>query len=336
MAKSSNPVLFFEALQKALGKIQEQGPGLIIVWGPCEYFVFKALNAIKTVWKNKTSSSSFAWEADELKKNAFFELCEQRNLFEKASLHVIRRVKKQAEFGGWLSSMNSAPQNVIVVSIESDKLTPKFLETAEKFQALLIPCQKPYKSELSSVANQLLKKRKLNLAPDALRALLNSVGEDLYALENEIERLSLIFTDEKLVSLAQLSPLLSTLSEDQSFKLITLLLEQKHTQAQLFVNELLRQGESPIGIASLIAWHCRNTLKMFELAARSDSKPPAMRLSYTLQKGYQQYIRAVKPLQIIEALMACQNSDAFLKSQRTPPEDLLALPLLSLAGSRVL
>lgn len=330
MAKT-NHILFLEGLQKVLGKVQEQSPGLVLIYGPCEYFAHKALNAIKTVWKEKTSSSSFAWDFDELKKNSFVELCEQRNLFEKASLHIIRKVKKQSDLASWISSLSFAPQNLIVVTIDSDKVTQKLSDCAEKYDALSIPCQSPFKSELSGIAQQLLKKRKVHLSPEALKDLLNSVGEDLYTLENEIERISLIFTDEKPVNAAQLKPYLNSLSEEQSFKLVNLLLEHKHAQAQMFISELLRQGESPIAVSGLIAWHCRNTLKMFESATRTDKRTPSLRLSYTLLKSYQQYMRSVKPLEIINALLACQSVDTALKSTARSPEDLLYTPLLYLS-----
>ncbi len=329
MTKTSHHILFLDGLQKALSRIQDQSPGMIVIHGSCEYFIFKALNAIKTIWKQKTSSASFTWEAEELKKETFYELCEQRNLFEKASLHVIRKLKKQVELASWISSLNSPPQNLLVITTETEKLAPKFQICAEKLQAFIIPCQKPFKTELGSIANQLLKKRKLNLAPDALKKLLTAVGEDLYTLENEIDRLSLLFTDEKPVNSAQLAPFLSSLSEEQSFKLVNLLLEHKHAQAHLFVSELLCQGESPISIAGLLAWHCRNTLKIFE-SARSSHKPTTLRLSYTLLKGYQHYIKTIKPIDIIQAMRACQHVDTALKSTSIPAEELLALPLLCL------
>jgi DNA polymerase III delta subunit len=327
-----NHKLFLEALQKALGTIQEQSPGLVVIWGSCEYFSHKALNAIRMTWKEKSSSSNASWSGEDLKKNQFLELCEQRNLFEKASLHIIRNVKKQADLNNWLNSLSNPPQNLIVISIEGDKLNSKLEETVRRLQALLVPCQKPMRSELSGIANQLLKKRKLKLDPEALGDLLVSVGEDLYVLENEIERLSLIFTNETVVVSSQLAPLLHSLSEEQSFKLVTLLLDGKTLQAQLFISELLRQGESPIGIAGLIAWHCRNTLKMFESASRSGGKAPTIRISYSLLKNYQHYIRRVKPLHVIKALLQCQSVDSDLKSTSRPPEDLLSTPLLLLAG----
>ena len=316
-----NHQIFMEGLQKALLKVQEPSPGFVLLGGPCEYFIYKGLNAIKTVWRSKTSSSCSFWEAEDLKKNVFYELCEQRNLFEKASLHLIRKIKKQADLANWLSGLAAAPQNLIVLSVESDKLNPKLLEALKNLGAISIPCQEPAKSETEAIAKQLLTKRKLSLQTDALNALLQSVGGDLYTLGNEIERLSLIFTDQTPVSLPQLQPLLNALSEEQSFALVQLLLERKTEKAQLFISELLQQGESPIGLVGILAWHCRNTLKLFE-SARSKS-PAKLRMSYSLQKGYQTYVRTINPKNVIQALLACQESDSALKSTPRNPEHLL-------------
>ena len=323
MALKSNHLLFLESLQKGLAKIQEQKPGIIVVWGPCEYFVFKALKAIKTVWQNKTSSPTFSWEGEDLKKHAFLELCEQRNLFESASLHIIKRLKKQAEFSQWLLSLTSTPQNILILSLETDKLAKKFSDAMGALEALIIPCQKPSHDDIPKIALQLLKNRKLNLSPESLKILLQAVTNDLYALENEIERLSLVFTDEKPVTPLQLAPFLHTIPEEQGFRLISLIVEEKHTQAQLFVTDLLHQGESPIGITSLIAWHCRNTLKLMD-AARNSGKSNPLRVSYPLLKSYQKYVRSIKPRQMACALVECQSVDASLKSSSLAPEILLS------------
>ncbi len=303
-----------------------------MIWGPCEYFVFKAMKALKTVWQQKMASPSFCWEGEELKKAAFLELCEQRNLFEKASLHIVRRLKKQAEFALWLNALPMPPQNILVLAMETDKITKKLQETLDSYKALIIPCQKPSAEDLPKIALQLLKNRKLNLSTDALHALLPTVANDLYALENEVERLSLVFTDEKPVSAAQLAPFLHTIPEEQGFKLISLLLENKSTHAYSFISDLLRQGESPIGICSLIAWHCRNTLKLMD-SARNPGKPSGLRVSYPMLKSYQQYVRSVKPGQMARALMECQSIDASLKSSSLSPELLLSQVLRQLGTS---
>lgn len=328
MSKTNHYISFLESLQKALGRVQEQNPGVIVISGPCEYFAHKALSAIKTVWKNKSSSSHMTWESDEIKKNNFVEMWEQGNLFEKSSLHLIRKIRKQTDISQWLSQLQSKPQNLIVLALEADKLTDKFLKAIEMHSGLLISCEKPSKSEIPNIANHLLKKRKLNLASDALQIVLNCVGEDLYSLENEIERLSLIFTDELPVKGSQIRPLMNSLSEEQSFKLVTLLINQETAQALMFIQDLLKQGESPIGIAALIAWHCRNALKSFE-SARSQNN--TLKLSYYLVKGYQRYTQLVKPIQVIHALLQCQSIDSALKSSSRTAEDLLTSPILCLS-----
>ncbi len=330
--RTSNYIAFLESLQKALSKIQDQTPCMIVVYGPCEYFAFKALKAIKTVWQKKTMAPATTWDGEEFKTANLNELFEQRNLFELTSLHMIRRIKKSADYVRALASMPAKVQNFVVLFLETDKLSPKLSELIKKNNALTIPCLEPSDEDFPNISSHLLKKRKLHLNPESLRVLLKNSSHNLYALENEIDRLSLIFTDEQIVTPAELIPHLNTIPEEQSFKMISLLLERKNIQTKIFIESLLQQGESPIAINGLIAWHCRNALKVHaSLNKGSDASP--IKLSYTLLKAYQQYIRHMPAQQVMHALIECQKSDTTLKSSATNPNLVLALPLSALLRS---
>lgn len=329
--RTSNYISFLESLQKALSKIQDQTPCMIIVYGPCEYFAFKALKAVRTVWQNKTMAPATTWDGEEFKTTNLNELFEQRNLFEPTSLHMIRRIKKTADYVRALSTMPAKVQNFVVLFFEIDKLTTKLSDLIKKSNALIIPCLEPSDEDFPNISSHLLKKRKLNLSTDSLRVLLKNSSHNLYALENEIDRLSLIFTDEQVVSPAELIPHLNTIPEEQSFKMISMLLERKNVQTKIFIESLLQQGESPIAINSLMAWHCRNALKVhasLNKNAKHEGKAASpIKLSYTMLKAYQQYVRNVPVQQIMHALTECQKSDAALKSSAANPNLVLSLAL---------
>lgn len=332
MSAKSHYLHFLESLQKALRKVQEQKPCLIFVHGNGDYFAFKALNAIKTIWQEKMNASTYKWSADILKKESFLEIAEQRSLFEKVSLNFISNLKRQTDLATWLSTCEGRLENILVITIHSDKIIAQLEKHMNQDHCLSISCKKPMRWEIPDIAKHLLKKRKLHLNSEALQKLLLSVGEDLYSLENEIERFSLAFHEQSSVSASDLAPYLNTLTEEQSFKLIRLLLDQKYNRAHLFIQQLLLQGESPIGLVSLIAWHCRNALHILESQRVSSSqKTSPLKLSYTLRKDYQNYARGLKKEHVVEALKSCQTVDSYLKSRPASADNLLAIPIYKLA-----
>lgn len=320
MARKSNYLSFMESLQSALDSIRKKEASFIVAWGPCEYFSHKALSAIKTVWKTKDPSPPALWEGDVLSKEKFLETWEQKSLFEDATLHIIKRVKKQSEYAKWLSPLSRQKQNIVIFSLETKKLSPTFAKEMKRLGAREIPCLNPFSEDLPTIATQLAKKRQLNLDRQALNLLLKMAGEELYFLENELDRLALIFHEQKTITLDQIRPVMSTLSQAQAFKLSALLLEHKIHLAQPFLDQLLDQGESPLAIVGILAWHLRNALKA-----------PSAKLPYHLAKGYNRYVKEMSKAKLTKALRECQKADVSLKSSRISPSLALSPILMALS-----
>ncbi|MBI2603684.1 MAG: DNA polymerase III subunit delta [Deltaproteobacteria bacterium] len=320
MARKSPYLTFMEGLQGALEPIRKREASFLVAWGPCEYFIHKALSAIRTVWKTIDSSPPTQWEGEEFPKEKLLEIWEQKSLFENATLHIIKRVKKQSEYAKWLAQVTSQKQNIVLLTLETNKISTSLAKEMKRLGATEILCQNPFANDLPTMATQLAKKRQIKLEPHALNLLLKVAGEDIYFLENEIDRLALIFHQQETITIDQLRPVMSTVSQAEAFKLSSLLLNHQISTAQVFLDHLLEQGESPLAIVGILVWHLRNALK-----------PQTAKLPYSLTKGYNRYVKETSKSKLIKALSECQKADVILKSSRVSPSLAISPILMALS-----
>jgi DNA polymerase III subunit delta len=105
------------------------------------------------------------------------------------------------------------------------------------------------------------KKRGKRIEPEALQLLLNRVGRELRDLEDAVERLSLYTADKDTIEVSDLSGVVVSAAEQPIFELVDAVADRRRDLSLYLLNRLLRQGESPERIFSLL-------LRQFRLIAR--------------------------------------------------------------------
>jgi DNA polymerase-3 subunit delta len=107
-------------------------------------------------------------------------------------------------------------------------------------------------------------KRGKRIDPEALQMLMDRVGRELRDLEDAVERLSLFASAKDTIEVEDLSEVVVPAAEQPIFELVDAVADRRRDLSLYLLNRLLRQGESPERIFSLL-------LRQFRLIARCKS-----------------------------------------------------------------
>ena len=309
---------------------------LICFFGPAEFFHFQGCNILREYWTKITGSKAQTLEAHDIQKSEqFTTIWEQRSMLEQNSLYIIPRVEKIRDFNKKLNliPMKNKIDNPICLSYVGSKIPSNLEKNLNRLRFELIPCFQATDQEIPLIISDFLKKHRLKLHTDSIKLLLAHIGNDLFKLENEIKKLSLLFpSTTKILQCDDIAHFLGLLREDHAFKLTQFFLGHRYNEALLFCDHLLQRGESTIAILGILSRHIRTALKISSLNTKNipiSEQSRSLFLPYSITSSYHKYLSKVSDKILEKSLLLCQQTDMNLKSSRRIPEDLALSTIIS-------
>ena len=151
----------------------------------------------------------------------------------------------------------------------------------------------------------------ITLTPEALAYLQERLGNDLYQLRNELEKVSLTTAGPGTLGLEDVQVILTGERDHSVFEWLDALREHNHEKAIRLLNTLLNAGEYPLSLLGLLLSHLRR------IARSGAEKGPA---------------RGLNPMDLTRAFTLCLEADSQLKGSRLSPQLILENLLLNLCG----
>ncbi len=257
----------------------------------------------------------------------------QRSFFEKESVLFVRHCEKKPDFWRLLQELSckSGMDKKIFFFFLDSKLPVKVETELKKLNTFFLKCVEPKPWEMSLYINEKLKEYMLEADSNAVSLLCETLGSNLATVDNEIQKLSLIFSDQgklirRVLSREEILSHVGFIREDSVFQLDSFLLEKKLGFASGLIADLLRRGESATAILGVVARHCRIAMKIaafkktgLDLSASATTKS----LPAGIARKYLQYADTTSIKKITAVLKECQKADLLLKSSKIPPEIIL-------------
>ena len=163
---------------------------------------------------------------------------------------------------------NSSSKLSIVLETSSTKTT-KFIKEASN-NAKIINCNKLKIKDLYPWVKRELASYKKRITPDALSMLIETCGNNLFLLKNEIDKIVAFVGDKKDLKLSDIEPILGRGSSATVFKMVDMVIDKKPGNAIKLLNNLLNT-EKPNNILNLLSWQFRNILRVKELGKNPNS-----------------------------------------------------------------
>lgn len=218
------------------------------------------INYYKEVHKSGLNLRFF--DGENLNYQDFKDEFQQMPMFQEKKLLVLKNALQNEEFKkSFLENSKRFidSKDIIVlqeeggVSLEDPPF--KFLTKNAKTQEFqLLEGEK-----LRSWVKKEFERRGAEIQPDALRQLVNFVGNDLWQFSNEIQKLA-SFKKNKPIDLKDVNLLVKPQIETDIFKTIEALALRNKKKALCLIHEHLEKGDHPLYLLSMISFQFRNLL----------------------------------------------------------------------------
>lgn len=176
-----------------------------------------------------------------------------------------------------------------------------------------------------------------SLTPAALRLLIDVVGDNLWVLDSELEKLSL-FTGGQPVQPQHVQELVASVRETNIFALVDAVAERKLQHAHRGLHLLLRDGLAPAYILFMLARQFRSLLQAKVLLAQGVTGAPLMgRLGITADYPFRKTVEQAQSSSattLEEALRRLLEADVAIKTGNLAPEVALELLVTDLCGAK--
>jgi DNA polymerase-3 subunit delta len=136
-------------------------------------------------------------------------------------------------------------------------------------------------AEVHRWATKEIKARGGKIQAPALRLLTDLVGNDLWQMNSEIDKL-LAFAQNKSITIADVNNLVKTKLDDNIFKLTDALGQKNKKLALKLISDQLKSGTQPTELLAKVTWQFRNLLLVKGFVKENGEGYPSSRLTYQL------------------------------------------------------
>lgn len=241
-----------------------------------------------------------------------------------------RREMPKEELQPWADCIGRIPATTVLVLIDGE------IKPANPLKKVLSPMAKVVMTfplqrgeKLQSWVSQQVAKEGGRISSEAVKALAEMVGSDLWAMSGEIEKL-LLYASGRQIEVEDVNKLVSFVPEANIFSLVDALLRRQVRAAHRWLHLLLQQGSQPPYILTMIAREIRFLLLAKALSA--EKVPPKEiqeRLGITKEFALRRTLelaRAYPWARLEEMYRQLLDVDISIKTGKSQP--LMALELL--------
>lgn len=126
-----------------------------------------------------------------------------------------------------------------------------------------------------------IKKRGGKIEPGALSLLTSLIGNDLWRLSSEIDKL-LAYAKNKEIKVEDIEKMVLTKLDEDIFKLTDALGQKNKKLALKLISDQLKSGTSPTELLAKITWQFKNLLMLKSFIEQNGDGYPSTRLTYQL------------------------------------------------------
>jgi len=292
---------------------------IIFLHGTDTYRIQEKIKEIESRYKsvNKGVLNLEKFNATEIEFNNFLDALNQQSMFVTKKLFFLENVflsdSFKKELPKYIDEISKSTDILVLVERTKIKNTLKLFKlvqeksVCQEFEALSgVKLKNWVQKEFSKYGSL--------ISPFALNRLISFTGTDLWVLNNEIKKLS-CYT--KNITEKEIDLFIKPTIESEIFKTIEELAKKDRTKALYFLENHLREGESPFYILKMFAWQFRNIL-LVKAGKKSGMHPFVLRKTQGLAQRFS--LRELK-----EIFSKIFQADKDIKTGKILPEPALKM-----------
>lgn len=331
MSKIQNYQKYRACLEQILNNIRKNQPFTALFHGNCEHLIDYGLKQIKTQFSH-LQIAPHIMEAKNISPQELATQLHSPPLFSEDHAFMIKRLECVKKGDSFLQKLqlNSQATSTIIFTHYSAKPATKIVKALESCEPVLVPCSDLSQNEAGLYLRDLAMQASLNLDSTAIRLLLETVGRESQILENEMNRLALIFAKENSsqqpLTSQKISRHLGLLKQEHAFSMESYLLNNQHAKAAAFMCQLIDRGLSPLALLGIVTNFYRRLMKLSstENTSLNDKEIAKVTQIPSWRIGnYRSFLRSSNKTALAQGICFCQEADLQLKSSRTMPHLIL-------------
>ena len=177
----------------------------------------------------------------------------------------------------------------------------------------------------AALASQMAKDLRVEIDRDAAAFLAEILNSEPARIRIELEKLASYVQETGRIRLADVEAIVVAARKNTVWQLAEMLADRKRDAAFAFLDNLLREGEEPVGIIGALAWLYRKLIEARGLPAHTNGYQAARQLGMrpeAAESAVRQAHRFAKK-DLLAGLVALAEADSQLKSSNPNPRALM-------------
>lgn len=188
-------------------------------------------------------------------------LCQTLPLFSERRLVVVRDVELLTESEGMIPYLERPCRSTCLVLIARKVDQRKRLFSALKGRAEEVSFPSPAEAEVLAWVQKFSRSAGIRLTPEAAVFLKDRVDGDLFALQKEIEKLSLLFSGDQALGASEIETCLTGAGNFSAFEWLDAAQKGNLEAALRHLHGLLEGGEAPLALLGLLLSRLRRAAR---------------------------------------------------------------------------
>ena len=168
----------------------------------------------------------------------------------------------------------------------------------------------------ASLTMQMAKELGSEISPDAASLLADSMNREPGRIRIELEKLAVYAQERDRIATSDVEALVQAARKNTVWQLADILAARKREQAFSFLDNLLREGEDPIGMVGVLGWMYRKLVEASDLPKHIHGHQAARQLGMRPESAEAavRNARLIPKGRLLDSLLALAEADSQLKS----------------------
>ncbi|NWG12068.1 MAG: DNA polymerase III subunit delta [Acidobacteria bacterium] len=268
--------------------------------GPEDYLVKRALDLFRRtiVGEELLAFNLVSFEAGSADMSEVFGAARTMPMMAGRRLVILKQIEElPAEARSVLTAYLDRPSEcsvLVLTAADIDRRTTFFKVLQEKTE--ILECPRLKRPEIERWAAGYIRSLGFRISSPALSRLLDTVGADLQMLASEMEKITLLAGADRSIPDSAVDELAASTRHRGIFELTGAIGRRDVRTALRVLGSLLDAGESPIGIAAMMARHYRQVIVAREMLDGRKSRQEISAATQVPQFALDEFIRQARAL----------------------------------------
>lgn len=228
---------------------------------------------------------------------------------------------------------NMSRTTCLILTSSQKKISVRQMNHASN-EVIMIDCRPLYENEVPGWVENYLKSKRLEIEPQAIYLLQAQVGNSLFSLVNELEKVQINIHPRTKIKLADIQTITSISKQFNVFELCNAVGDRNFNRTLGILKQLIQQGESTTGMIVQLTRHFVHLMKInegFRQGKRSvNDLMKITGLSYYFVNDMMQQAKKYSIEQLRNSFELLAEADLHLKTGYQTPDMVMELLLYKL------